>query len=213
MLGEALAEITLEKAPRPARILYPQRTVEAEPCARTRGVGRRRGRRHQQRGRIAGRRAEEHEGERDDEPQQHERIEQPADEETHRVMMRRRARASTVRRFILALVLGETVGCGASATPVDTVVYASGADLESGNPLITIHPLARQVQRYMLFVTLAKYDSALEPAPYFAREWSWSADRRALTFTLAAGLTWQDGQRTTSRDVAFTINAARDPHT
>ena len=129
------------------------------------------------------------------------------------MMMRRRARASTVRRFILALVLGETVGCGASATPVDTVVYASGADLESGNPLITIHPLARQVQRYMLFVTLAKYDSALEPAPYFAREWSWSADRRVLTFTLAAGLTWQDGQRTTSRDVAFTINAARDPHT
>src|SRR6185312_9187582 len=139
--------------------------------------------------------------------------ERPAEKETHRVMMRRRTRASTVRRVLVALVLGAAAGCGASATPIDTVVYASGADLESGNPLITIHPLARQVQRYMLFVTLAKYDSALEPAPYFAREWSWSADRRALTFTLAAGLTWQDGQRTTSRDVAFTINAARDPHT
>lgn len=129
------------------------------------------------------------------------------------MMMRRRARASTVPRLLLALVLGAAVGCGASATPVDTVVYASGADLESGNPLITIHPLARQVQRYMLFVTLAKYDSALKPAPYFARQWTWSADRRALTFTLVSGLDWQDGQRTTSRDVAFTIDAARDPRT
>lgn len=129
------------------------------------------------------------------------------------MMMRRRARASTVRRALLALALGAAAGCAASATPVDTVVYASGADLESGNPLVTIHPLARQVQRYMLFVTLARYDSALQPAPYFARRWTWSADRRALTFTLASGLSWQDGHVTTSRDVAFTIDAARDPRT
>lgn len=129
------------------------------------------------------------------------------------MMMRRRARASTVRRCVLALALGLAAGCAASATPVDTVVYASGADLESGNPLVTIHPLARQVQRYMLFVTLAKYDSALQPAPYYARRWAWSDDRRALTFTLASGLAWQDGRPTTSRDVAFTIDAAHDPRT
>src|SRR6185437_8977678 len=128
-------------------------------------------------------------------------------------MMRRYARASTVRSFLLALALGGTAGCAAAATPADTVVYASGADLESGNPLVTIHPLARQVQRYMLFVTLAKYDSALEPVPYFAQRWTWSADRQALTFVLASGLLWQDGQVTTSRDVAFTIDAARDPRT
>ncbi|MGH7647376.1 MAG: ABC transporter substrate-binding protein, partial [Gemmatimonadaceae bacterium] len=128
-------------------------------------------------------------------------------------MMRRRARASTVRRCVLALALGLAAGCSASPTPVDTVVYASGADLESGNPLVTIHPLARQVQRYMLFVTLAKYDSALQPVPYYARRWAWSDDQRALTFTLASGLAWQDGRPTTSRDVAFTIDAARDPRT
>ena len=129
------------------------------------------------------------------------------------MMMRRRTRASTVRRVLVALVLGAAAGCGASATPIDTVVYASGADLESGNPLITIHPLARQVQRYVLFVTLAKYDSALEPEPYFARHWTWSADRRSLTLALAGGLAWQDGRPTTSRDVALTIDAARDPRT
>lgn len=129
------------------------------------------------------------------------------------MMMRRRARASTGRSFLLALVLGGAAGCAASSTPVDTVVYASGADLESANPLVTIHPLARQVQRYMLFVTLARYDSALEPVPYYARRWTWSADHRALTFALAQGLAWQDGRPTTSRDVAFTLDAARDPRT
>ena len=35
-----------------------------------------------------------------------------------------------------------------------------------------MHPLARQIQRYALFVTLARYDSALVAAPYYARRWS-----------------------------------------
>ena len=90
---------------------------------------------------------------------------------------------------------------------------ASGADLESGNPVVTIHPLARQVQRHALFVTLARYDSALAPEPYYARRWDWSVDRRTLTMSLFAGLRWHDGVPTTARDAAFTLNAARDPAT
>ena len=123
--------------------------------------------------------------------------------------MRGRRRGSTAW-CALALT---TVTCVAPQRPVDTVVYASGADLESGNPLVTVHPLSRQVQRFVLFVTLARFDSALTPVPYAARSWSWSADRRALTFHLAAELRWHDGRPTTARDVAFTIDAARDPVT
>jgi peptide/nickel transport system substrate-binding protein len=93
------------------------------------------------------------------------------------------------------------------------VFYASGADLQSINPLITTHPLARQVQRYVLFTTLARYDSALVPRPYLAERWEWSADRRVLTFTLRSGVKWHDGMPTTARDVAFTLEAARDPAT
>ena len=63
-----------------------------------------------------------------------------------------------------------------------TVLYASGADLQSINPLLTQHPLARQVQRYVLLTTLARYDSALAPVPYLAREWRWSKDRRKSCF-------------------------------
>jgi peptide/nickel transport system substrate-binding protein len=92
-----------------------------------------------------------------------------------------------------------------------TVLFASGADLQSMNPLLTLHPLARQVQRYVLLTTLARYDSALAPRPYLARGWTWSADRRALTFRLVPGVSWHDGVPTTARDVRWTLEAARDP--
>src|SRR5213079_1029715 len=121
------------------------------------------------------------------------------------------AHRSIVRcRRLLLLLLG---GCVAPQRSPDTVVYASGADLESGNPLVTVHPLSRQVQRYLLFVTLARYDSALAPSPYAASGWEWSADRRSLTFHLVAGLAWQDSAPTTASDVVFTVDAARDPAT
>ena len=101
----------------------------------------------------------------------------------------------------------------APAVPTDVVVFASGADLESANPLVTIHPLARQVQRHALFVTLTRLDSSLTQQPYLARRWEWSTDRRRLTLHLFPSLRWHDGQPTTARDVAFTVNTARDPAT
>ncbi|MEJ7812731.1 MAG: peptide ABC transporter substrate-binding protein [Gemmatimonadaceae bacterium] len=122
-------------------------------------------------------------------------------------MMRRLLLAST------AALIAVGGACSRPARSGDTVVYASGADLESANPLVTIHALSRQLQRYALFVTLARYDSALVARPYAAREWRWSADRRMLTLTLASGLRWHDGVPTTAADVVFTLEAARDPVT
>lgn len=116
-------------------------------------------------------------------------------------------------RLLLTLVaLGALAGCQpAAARRGATVLFASGADLQSMNPLVTLHPLARQVQRYVLLTTLARYDSALVPRPYLARAWEWSSDRRTLTLHLQAGVRWHDGAPTTSRDVRWTLDAARDP--
>ena len=111
------------------------------------------------------------------------------------------------------MLLALALACAPPARRGDTVVVASGADLESANPLITLHPMARQVQRYVLFVTLARYDDALAPAPYLARSWTWSPDRRTLTFRLAPDVRWHDGRLTTARDVRFTLDAVRDPAT
>ena len=120
---------------------------------------------------------------------------------------------TSISCVLCAGLLAGTVACSARPRPADVVVFASGTDLESGNPLVTIHPLSRQVQRFALFTTLARYDSALAPVPYAASAWEFSADRRALTFHLVTGLRWHDGQPTTSADVAFTLLAARDPAT
>lgn len=94
-----------------------------------------------------------------------------------------------------------------------TVLFASGADLHSINPLLTDHPLARQVQRYVLLLTLARYDSTLTPRPYLARSWRWSDGGRLLTFQLRSDVHWHDGVPTTARDVVWTLDAARDPAT
>ena len=111
------------------------------------------------------------------------------------------------------VILTAAIACGPPARPSDVLVYASGTDLESANPLVTVHPLSRQLQRYALLVTLARYDSALTPQPYAARRWEWSADHRALTFHLVQSLRWHDGRPTTAADVAFTLLAAKDPAT
>ena len=93
------------------------------------------------------------------------------------------------------------------------MLFASGADLQSINPLLTIHPLAKQVQRYVLLTTLARFDSSLTPRPYLARAWHWSERGRTLTFALRTDVRWHDGPRTTARDVVWTLDAARDPVT
>ncbi|HEX7980982.1 MAG TPA: hypothetical protein VF461_20410, partial [Gemmatimonadaceae bacterium] len=90
--------------------------------------------------------------------------------------------------------------CIAPQRPDDVIVLASGADLESANPLVTTHPLSRQIQCYALFVTLTRYDSALAHQPYLARSWEWSPDHRRLSMSLSTGLQWHDGAATTARD-------------
>lgn len=130
------------------------------------------------------------------------------------------ARATSTRRprrralgGAAALVAGLLAGtaCAAPAREPGVAVIASGADLESGNPVVTVHPLSRQVQRHALFVTLVRLDSALRPEPYLARRWRWSDDRRAVTLRLYAGLRWHDGVPVTAHDAAFTLVAVRDP--
>jgi peptide/nickel transport system substrate-binding protein len=118
-----------------------------------------------------------------------------------------------LRALEIAVFLLVTGACGAAPHRGETVLFASGADLQSINPLLTIHPLARQVQRYVLLTTLARYDSTLSPRPYLARNWSWSPDGRRLTFHLRTDVRWHDGVPTTARDVVWTLDAARDPAT
>jgi len=105
------------------------------------------------------------------------------------------------------------LACSNAPRRANTVILASGADLQSANPLLTTHSLARQVQRYALLVTLVRYDSTLTPIPYLARAWGWSPDSATITLRIFTGLSWHDGAPTTARDAAWTLEAARDPVT
>jgi peptide/nickel transport system substrate-binding protein len=89
------------------------------------------------------------------------------------------------------------------------VFYASGADLQSINSLITVHPLAKAVQKHALFLTLAAYDAGMRPMPRLAR-WDWSDERDALTFELRRDVQWHDGTPTTAEDVVWTLEMARE---
>jgi peptide/nickel transport system substrate-binding protein len=116
------------------------------------------------------------------------------------------------RTALLLLAFGTACGSNANRRG-NTVLFASGADLQSINPLLTSHPLARQVQRYVLLTTLVRYDSALTPQPYLARSWQWSPGGRVLTMHLETAVRWHDGTPTTAHDVAWTLNAARNAAT
>ncbi|HEV8304092.1 MAG TPA: ABC transporter substrate-binding protein [Gemmatimonadales bacterium] len=121
------------------------------------------------------------------------------------------------RRRWWALALAGLCACAAEGGGGErhgrTVLFATGADLQSINPLLTVHPLARQIQRYVLLTTLARYDSTLVPRPYLARGWRWSDAGHTLTVRLHSGVRWHDGRPTTARDVVWTLEAARDPVT
>jgi peptide/nickel transport system substrate-binding protein len=118
------------------------------------------------------------------------------------------------RALLPALLAALAVpACGPGQGRPGTVILASGADLQSMNPLLTTHPLARQVQRYALLTTLVRRDSALAIEPYLARRWDWSPDSLELRMVLHRGVRWHDGAPTTARDAAFTLNRALDPAT
>lgn len=103
--------------------------------------------------------------------------------------------------------------CGGSPRPMDVIVLASGSDLESANPVVTVHTMSRQMQRHMLFMPLVTLDAELAPQPWLARRWAWNEARTELTFTLRDDIRWHDNVRTTPNDVVLTFTAARDPAT
>lgn len=118
------------------------------------------------------------------------------------------------RRIAAAALVLAFAACsvGPSEARKATIVYASGADLQSINPLVAVHPLAKAVQKHVLFLTLASYDSETRPVPRLAT-WSWNADRTGLTLKLRPDIRWHDGVATTSRDVVWTLALAREPQT
>lgn len=118
------------------------------------------------------------------------------------------ARARSIANHLA--LLATLTACAGSPRSPDTIVIASGTDLEGMQPLTTVHPLSRQVQRYLVFTPLVQLSAALLPEPWAAIAWRWDAARRQLTFVIDTTLRWHDGAVLTAADAQFTLALARD---
>ena len=129
-------------------------------------------------------------------------------------------RLSCLRSSLLLLAL--TAACGdrnddqggVTGEPQrgGTVVAVGNSDLDNMNALVTQNPYAAEIARYMLFLPLVQYDSALEYQSALAERWEMLGDTGAI-FHLRRNVRWHDGVPTTAHDVVFTYERAKDPET
>lgn len=92
-----------------------------------------------------------------------------------------------------------------------TVVVGTIGEFSGGmNSLVSSDFAGVQHQDFLNQMTLVQYNDSLKPIPYLAKSWDVSADDTELTFHLRHDVYWQDGVKTTARDVAFTYERATD---
>ena len=113
----------------------------------------------------------------------------------------------SANRSVLVVLL---VGCAGAPRSPETIVIASGTDLEGMQPLTTVHSLTRQVQRYLVFTPLVRLSATLTPEPWAARSWEWSASHTEVAFVVDTSLRWHDGAAVSAHDARFTLALARD---
>ena len=94
-----------------------------------------------------------------------------------------------------------------------TAVIGSTSDVADMSPLTWNVQNAQYLQMYVLFMPLVRYDERFRPEPWLAESWEVNADTTLLTFHLRHDVYWQDGVKTTARDVKFSYDLAREPRT
>lgn len=129
---------------------------------------------------------------------------------SHRAAGRRLLGTAVVAAGLLATACGGE-RAGTERRAGGTAVMAGASEIVSLNSLVPGGAMGEQVQKYVLFTTLVRLDSALAPRPYLARSWELSADSTRLLVRLREGVEWSDGTPTTAEDVAFTFRSAKDP--
>ncbi len=119
------------------------------------------------------------------------------------------------RRSVPLLLAFCLVACGPereAASPGGTLVVALLGDVDSWNPYTTREATSAGVldllyPRLIRETGLDGHRSTLEP--WLAESWSFSNDRRRLTFRLRADAVWSDGRAVTCEDVRYTLDAQR----
>ena len=92
-------------------------------------------------------------------------------------------------------------------------VIGANFDIDNINPITWTNGYAQELQKFVLFTPLLRYDERLAVVPYGAESWETNADTTVLTFRLRRDLRWHDGRPTTAYDWKFAYDLARDRRT
>jgi peptide/nickel transport system substrate-binding protein len=123
-------------------------------------------------------------------------------------------------RGLLAAALWLLCACGGQSGPSreevptgepqlgGTLIFGVNGDVDSFNEFVHTSQLADQIDDFMLFMSLVRYDDQLTYAPYLARSWELAADGSSVTFHLRPDVRWHDGVPVRAEDVLFTYRTA-----
>lgn len=112
-------------------------------------------------------------------------------------------------RRLLALAV---IAAGMTTAANAGLRYAEATAPSSLNPMLVADmPSLRATE--LMYEGLVTPPIAGEVAPALAESWVIAPDESGVTFKLRAGQKWHDGTPVTSKDVAFTIAAGKNPRT
>ena len=123
---------------------------------------------------------------------------------------RMRSRLSTVSAAILAAVL--VAGAPAAAQKQGGTLKYYHRDnppttsIHEEATVSTVNPFMAVFNNLVLFDQGKPVNSLETIVPDLAESWTWSADRKRLTFKLRQGIKWHDGKSFTSKDVGCTFD-------
>ena len=125
---------------------------------------------------------------------------------------------SRALRPLLAVLLASLLAAGALAATAggqskkEPTVFDVGytQDIDSMNPLVGVTVAAYEAWNIQYATLTDKAAKDFGTIPGLAESWKESDGGKTWTYKLKPGLKWSDGKPLTAKDVAFTVNRARD---
>jgi peptide/nickel transport system substrate-binding protein len=113
------------------------------------------------------------------------------------------------RPISLAIALAAAiVAAPAFAAVKDSVTIGMALEPPTLDPTTGAAAAIGEITHYNIFEGLTKLDDNFNVTPLLAEKWTFSPDLKTLTFTLRHGITFQDGEPFTSKDVKYSFERA-----
>jgi peptide/nickel transport system substrate-binding protein len=118
-----------------------------------------------------------------------------------------------VRTLFAAAIAAALFACAGPAKRVDNDVRVAVYSNPSSLSLIGNTDLGSAQLASVISDGLVAYDAQGRYVPMVARSWELTPDAKTLTFHLRDDVLWHDGEKVTSKDVAYTVKKVQDPAT